>query len=94
MSNLLRSLLLTTVLSFVTPVVLIGCFLAILSGISYIPGIEIIGDLGVNAITNFLSVFGNGCPLEGMLIIGCTCSTVGGAFDMFNFYFYQGVKGH
>jgi hypothetical protein len=93
-SNLLRSLLLTISLSFTLPVLLVGSILAVLSGIAYLPGIALVGQIGFHGVISFLTDFGNGYPLQGIFIIGATCGMVGGAFDMFNFYFYQSVKNH
>jgi hypothetical protein len=86
--------LLTIALSFALPVFLVGAVLAVLSGIGCLPGIAMVGQVGFESIMNFLNVFGNGYPWQGIFIIGATCSMVGGAFDVFNFYFYQGVKEH
>lgn len=94
MSNLFRSLCLTALLSFITPLFLLGSMLGVLLAVSYIPGIADIGQIGENQILTFLSIFGDGYPLQGMLTIGLTCSTVAGLFDVFNFYLYQDVRGH
>ncbi len=93
-SNLFRSLFLTTLLSFVTPLFLLGGVLGVLLTVSYIPGIANLGQIGENQILTFLSIFGDGYPIQGMLTIGATCSTVAGLFDVFNFYLYQDVRGH
>ncbi|MDJ0843203.1 MAG: hypothetical protein AB4044_10090 [Crocosphaera sp.] len=93
MSNLFRSLLLSILLSFVTPVLFLGGVLGTLLTVSYIPGIALLGQLGQELILSFLSTFGEGYPLQGMLTIGVTCAMVGGLFDVFNFYLYQDVRG-
>ncbi|MDJ0728458.1 MAG: hypothetical protein QNJ33_00535 [Crocosphaera sp.] len=92
MSNLFRSLLLSVLLSFVTPVLFLGGILGALLAVSYIPGIAVLGEIGQELILSFLSTFGEGYPLQGMLTIGVTCGMVGGLFDIFNFYLYQGVR--
>ncbi|WP_437174215.1 hypothetical protein [Crocosphaera sp.] len=92
-SNLFRSLLLSILLSFVTPVLFLGGVLGTLLTVSYIPGIALLGQLGQELILSFLSTFGEGYPLQGMLTIGVTCAMVGGLFDVFNFYLYQDVRG-
>ncbi len=94
MSNLFRSLFLSVLLSFVTPVLLLGCVLGSLLAVSYIPGIALLGQLGQEQILSFLSVFGEGYPMQGMLTIGVTCAMVGGLFDVFNFYLYQDIRSH
>lgn len=94
MSNLFRSLFLTALLSFMTPLLLLGGVLASLLAVSYIPGIGEFGQFGEAQLLTFLSIFGDGYPLQGMLTIGVTCSTVAGLFDVFNFYLYQDARGH
>ncbi|EAZ91211.1 hypothetical protein CY0110_11327 [Crocosphaera chwakensis CCY0110] len=92
-SNLFRSLLLSVLLSFVTPLLFLGGILGALLTASYIPGIAILGQIGQELILSFLSTFGEGYPLQGMLTIGGTCAMVGGLFDVFNFYLYQDIHG-
>ncbi len=89
MSKLLCSLILTTVMSFTTPVLLMIGLMASLWLISYLPWIAFIGQIGNSSLVEFLTIFGNGSPLPGLLVIGATCSFVGGVFDLFNFYVYQ-----
>ncbi|MGF1481513.1 MAG: hypothetical protein ACFB4I_18860 [Cyanophyceae cyanobacterium] len=91
--NLLRSLLLTALLSFAAPTILVGGALATLSLVSCVPGFTASGQAGANQILDFLSVFGSGNSVEGMMTIGLTCSSVGLLFDLFNFYCYQNLKG-
>jgi hypothetical protein len=79
-------------LSFALPVFVLGGVLIACLGIGYLPGIAALGQVGLNGVIEFLTVFGNGYPWQGVFIIGTTCGMVGGAFDMFNFYFYQSVK--
>ena len=45
-SNLFRSLLLSVLLSFVTPVLFVGAVLGALLTVSYIPGIALLGEMG------------------------------------------------
>ena len=92
MPNILRSLILTVLLAFTLPLVGGGGLLGLLLGISYIPGIAALGQVGIESVLHFLAVFGSGYPLLGMLTIGGTCGLVGGVFDVFNFYFFQSVK--
>lgn len=90
--NFLRSLALTILLSFVAPIVLITVLIATSSGISYIPGLETIGQTGTTQLLSFLAVFGSGCPLQGVMVIGLTCSLVGALFDTYAFYRYQSLN--
>jgi hypothetical protein len=92
--HLLRSLLLSTLLSFAAPILAVGGLLTILFGISYFPGCEGLGQTGAEQILSFLSVFGSGMALQGIITIGITCAFVGSLFDLFNFYHYQNLRGH
>ena len=87
--SFVRSLLLTTILSFSTPVVVVGMMLTVLSLIAYLPGINAIAQTSSSLILQFLAVFGSGCPWSGVCIIGLACSFVGGLFDTYAFYSYQ-----
>lgn len=93
MPNLLRSLVLTTVFSFTTPILTLGSLLLGLWLLHLVPFLAGLGEMGINQLLQFLTVFGAGSPLPGLLIIGATCSLVGGVFDLFNFCLYQDVRG-
>lgn len=67
--------------------------LASLSILSYIPILEGMGQTGATQIWAFLAIFGNGCPLEGILVIGLACGLVGALFDTYTFYSYQNLRG-
>ncbi|PSF37815.1 hypothetical protein C7H19_07470 [Aphanothece hegewaldii CCALA 016] len=92
--SLLRSLLFSTVLSFVVPIFAVGGVFATLCTVSYVPGIASVGQIGASSIVGFLSVFGSGYPIQGILIIGGTFAVAGSLFDLFNFYVNQGSRGH
>ncbi|MBW4618660.1 MAG: hypothetical protein KME17_04635 [Cyanosarcina radialis HA8281-LM2] len=87
--NFLRSLVLAIVMSFLAPTLLVAGLLTSLSVASYLPGIEIIGQTAIAQVLHFLATFGNGCPWEGILVIGLTWSFVGALFDTYAFYRYQ-----
>lgn len=87
--NFLRSLALTIFLCFVAPFVVVAVLLASLIGIGYVPGFETIGQAGLIQLLQFLTVFGSGCPLEGVIVIGFACGIVGALFDTYSFYRYQ-----
>lgn len=93
MLTLLRSLVFTTLLSFIAPVFLVGTILIGLFAIGYLPGLTLICQTGLSGILQFLTIFGSGYPLQGMLTIGITFALVGSLFDLFNFYVYQGTRG-
>ncbi len=90
MSNLSRSLLFSLVVCFVIPLLGIITLWIMLWGMACLPGVEFIGQMGIDGLKNVLTVFGGGYPLQGLTIIGITCSTVGCLFDLYNFYLYQG----
>jgi len=92
--NLLRSLLLTSLLCFAAPLLILGGLLCSLSVLSYIPMLQNIADGSIVPIWSFLETFGSGQPLEGMFTIGLTCSLVGTLFDAYAFYRYQTLRGH
>lgn len=88
----LRSLLLTSVLSFTAPLILVGAILISFSLLSYVPWLESLGETGVKQVLQFLATFGSGQPFQGLVIIGFACGLVGGLFDTFNFYRYQNLR--
>ena len=93
MPNFLRSLLLTALLSFATPILFVGGVLAALSVVSYVPGFALVSQTGETQILTFLATFGSGCPIQGIVTIGLTCSFAGSLFDGFNSYRYQKLRG-
>lgn len=89
----IRSLLLTSTLSFATPIVLVGIVLVSLYGVGQIPLFDGFSQTGVEHIVRFLAVFGNGDAVEGALTIGLTCGLVGALFDTYAFYRHHYLKG-
>ncbi|MFM9266318.1 hypothetical protein [Tychonema sp. BBK16] len=81
--NFLRSLLLTSLLSFVAPLLLIIVGLTSFLLIAMIPPLQEIGHSGEDLILQFLATFGSGCPLQGFLVIGMTFGFVGALFDTY-----------
>ncbi|MBF2004303.1 hypothetical protein ACF3DV_15905 [Chlorogloeopsis fritschii PCC 9212] len=86
LTNFLRSLLLTIILSFVAPMFLVGAILLILSLIDYIPGLQGAGEAIANHILQFLVIFGSGTAFRGLFVISLTCGFVGGLFDTYAYY--------
>ena len=74
--NFLRSLLLTSLLSFVAPLLLIVAGLTSFSLIGMVPALQALGHSGEDLILQFLATFGSGCPLQGFLVIGTTFGLV------------------
>lgn len=92
MSNFILSLFLAASMSFAAPVILIGFILGFLNISSYFPGfLEISTQLSLQ-ILDFLAVFGNGKPIQGLLTLGFTVSIVGISLDALNFYRYQSLR--
>lgn len=91
--NFLRSLLLTIVFSFVTPMLFIGGGLIIVLLLGYVPGLQAVGNAIAMTMTQFLATFGSGSAVHGLVVIGFTCSLVGALFDTYAFYRYQNLRG-
>lgn len=89
MLSLYRSLLLSTVVSFVTPVILLVGALGLLYTVGYIPGFSEITEAVTGQIWLFLAIFGGGCPLNGIFTIGFVFALVGSLFDLFNFSIHR-----
>lgn len=79
-------------MSFAAPVILIGCMLGFLVVSSYIPGFLELSNQGTTYIWDFLAVFGNGKPIQGVITLGITVSIVGILLDILNFYRYQSLR--
>ncbi|HAZ49440.1 MAG TPA: hypothetical protein DCZ55_34595 [Cyanobacteria bacterium UBA11371] len=92
--NFFRSLLLTSIFSFATPILLVGGMLGGSFLVRYIPGLQIIGQSGADCIWQFLAIFGSGSPSEGILAIAFTFGLVGVLFDTYAFYRYQTLRGN
>jgi type III secretory pathway component EscU len=90
--NFLRSLVLTSLFSFTAPAILLGGIMASLLLIGYVPHFQTLSQVGTEQLSGFLSTFGSGDPLHGVVVIGLTCSLVGGLFDTYAFYRYQNLR--
>lgn len=73
---------------------MVGTILLGLFGVTYIPGFEAIAQGSVNQIWAFLSVFGSGSAMQGLLTIGFSWGLVGALFELCTFYRYQHLSGH
>lgn len=85
-TSFLRSLLLTSIFSFVAPMIFVGGALLILSLLSLLPGLQALGEIIATQISVFLAAFGSGTPLQGLFVICLTCSFVGALFDTYAYY--------
>lgn len=92
--SFLRSLVLTSLISFIAPIALVIVLLATFSVIGYIPMVEPLGQTVTTQLLQFLAVFGSGCPLQGVMLIGFVCSLVGALFDIYACYRYQILNDH
>jgi hypothetical protein len=90
--SLLRSLLITGIFSFLTPVLFIGIILATLFTVGHFPPLEVVGTVGIEQVLHFLSIFGSGSALAGVVVISTTGSLVGMLFDAYTFYRYQNLR--
>jgi hypothetical protein len=70
----------------------VGAILVTLLLVSYIPGLVLLGKSGALEILNFLAIFGDGHPFQGVLTLGLAAGIVGILFDLFNFYLYQSLR--
>ncbi len=90
--DLIISLGLAAVISFVFPVTLILLLLGFSFLASLLPSLMLWGNNVNNAVLEFLVVFGNGKPLMGIITLGLTSTLAGILFDIFNFYRYQSLR--
>lgn len=92
--NLLRSLLLTSIFSFLTPVLFLGLLLVSALAISYIPYLDAFGNSSLEQIIHFLKIFGSDSAWRGLTVIGLVGSLVGILFDTYIFYRFQSWRNH
>ena len=92
MSNFFVSLFLAAFVSFAAPVMLIAGVLGFLIVTSHIPGFLEVSNQGMSYVWDFLAVFGDGKPLQGVITIGITVSIAGILLDILNFYRYQSLQ--
>ncbi len=92
MSNFFLSLFLAAFVSFAAPVILIAGILGFLILTSHIPGFLEVSNQGMSYVGDFLAVFGDGKPLQGIITIGITVSIAGILLDILNFYRYQSLQ--
>jgi hypothetical protein len=81
----LHSLLVTSTLSFMVPIILISAVVMTLFLIMHIPIAESISQAMVQQVLQVLMVFGTGNAIEGAIVIATTCSVVGILFDTYAF---------
>ncbi|MBW4542207.1 MAG: hypothetical protein KME43_24175 [Myxacorys chilensis ATA2-1-KO14] len=85
-SSYVRSLLLTLIVSFLAPVLLLGSAIAFILMLGFCPLFSGISQMLSALLLSFLATFGTGNAWEGIVVIGCACAVVGGLFDTYTFY--------
>ena len=85
-TSFLRSLLLSIFFSFVAPMLFVGALWSAIVLIGYFPGLQELTQIISRNIVQFLIIFGNGTPLQGVFVICLTCGFVGALFDTYAFY--------
>lgn len=83
LTQLLRSLVLTGIAGFLTPMLFMGMLLSVVFLIGYVPGLDGISHDNLNRLAHFLNVFGSGNPLRGVVILGIVGGSVGMLFDTY-----------
>ena len=79
----LKSLSLTILFSFITPLIMVGSGLLGLHLLGWVPGLAALSHTGLQLGMTFLATFGTGNSWQGMIVIGSTCAVVGALFDIF-----------
>ncbi len=90
--QILRSLILTAIVSFLIPLGLIGSVVGIVLAMGHLALVTHFSQLMLQRIFHFLSTFGGGDVLEGIVIIGLASSVVGTLFDAFTSFRYSGLR--
>lgn len=92
--NLVRSLLITSIFSFLTPVLFFGLLLVGSVVISYFPHLTAFGNSSLEQLVHFLKIFGSNNAWRGITVIGLVGSLVGVLFDTYIFYRFQNWRDH
>lgn len=79
-------------MSFTAPVMLIASLLGFLNLTSYVPGFLEVSDRTISCILDFLAVFGDGKPIQGVITLGLAVSIAGILLDLLNIYRYQSLR--
>lgn len=79
-------------MSFTAPVMLIVSILGFLNLTSYVPGFLEVNDRTMTYILDFLAVFGDGKPVQGIITLGLAVSIAGILLDLLNIYRYQSLR--
>ena len=88
----LRSLFLTSLVSFLTPLLFAGSAITGLIFMGLIPGLDGFSQWSSGLILTVLRTLGSGKALEGSLVIGGACGVVGALFNTYIFYRYSSFR--
>jgi hypothetical protein len=89
--NYMRSVVLTGLVTFCFPLLLIGGIFVSLLLVRQLPPLMPISQQGTMHLRYFLTTFGNGDPWQGSVIISLCSSFVGVLFDTYTFYHRLGI---
>jgi cellobiose-specific phosphotransferase system component IIC len=88
----LRSLVVTAIVTFALPLVLLGSLFLLLTSLKVLlPELAMVQEI-IRQLQTFLAILGNGDPWQGALLVGTVSCLVGMLFDTYAFYRYQGVN--
>ncbi|MFE4108331.1 hypothetical protein [Almyronema epifaneia] len=90
--QVLRSLILTAIVSFLIPLGLMGAVIGLVLLANHIAPLATFSQLILQRLLQFLGVFGGGDALEGILTIGLASGVVGTLFDAFAYFRYSGLR--
>ena len=82
-----RSLIVASFMSFLTPLLMIGGIVVILALVAYVPGLTTVSQIVTVQVLQFLSTFGNGDAISGSVVISLVFTLVGALFDTYSFYY-------
>ncbi|MDX2232118.1 MAG: hypothetical protein NW220_20960 [Leptolyngbyaceae cyanobacterium bins.349] len=82
-----RSLIVASVMSFLTPLLMIGGIVVVLALIAYVPGLATMSQVVTIQVLRFLSAFGSGDAISGAVLISLVFMLVGALFDTYNSYY-------
>jgi len=91
-SSFLRSVVLTSIISFVAATGLVGLVTGLILAMGYVPGLATVSATGLQQVATILIIFGSGNPLVGLVLIGLVCSLVGVLFDVYTAYRNQALN--
>jgi len=82
-----RSLIVTSLISFITPLIIVGGIVVISALVAFVPGLNTFSQVVTTQVLQFLSAFGNGDAISGAVVISLVFTLVGALFDTYSFYY-------